>query len=79
MKFQVVFAFLLLIGVCYGRAIGWTNKDGSEQPDIPLDFLQNVKPSRFVPINSALFFRRFEPCQEGYQRDVLGICREVWD
>ncbi|CAH2086266.1 unnamed protein product [Euphydryas editha] len=44
----------------------------------PIDVL-NLKPTRFVPINNVLFFKSFEPCEDGFKRDVLGICREVWD
>ncbi|OWR47520.1 hypothetical protein KGM_212125B, partial [Danaus plexippus plexippus] len=43
------------------------------------NILQTLKPTRFVPLNSPQFFKISEPCKDGYKRDAMGICREVWD
>ncbi|XP_063360007.1 uncharacterized protein LOC134649218 [Cydia amplana] len=41
---------------------------------------RNIKPNRFVPLNNPIFFMGHTPCpEEGFKRDYLGICREVWD
>ncbi|KAJ0180648.1 hypothetical protein K1T71_004052 [Dendrolimus kikuchii] len=61
-----------------------TDSAGSEvvayrENEVPIDVIQNIKPSRFVPINSALFFINYPPCENGFERDVLGVCREVWE
>ncbi|XP_063531633.1 uncharacterized protein LOC134742420 [Cydia strobilella] len=41
---------------------------------------RNIKPNRFVPLNNPIFFMGQMPCpEEGFKRDYLGICREVWD
>ncbi|XP_063378336.1 uncharacterized protein LOC134665335 [Cydia fagiglandana] len=41
---------------------------------------RNIKPNRFVPLNNQIFFMGHMPCpEEGFKRDYLGICREVWD
>ncbi|CAH2241238.1 jg3301 [Pararge aegeria aegeria] len=80
---------LLIFGVvCQARHIRPGNFDqdevifeeiNNERPDIPINIFRNLKPSRFVPLNSDIFFKSIEPCKDGFQRDVLGICREVWD
>uniref|UniRef100_A0A2A4K0E2 Uncharacterized protein n=1 Tax=Heliothis virescens TaxID=7102 RepID=A0A2A4K0E2_HELVI len=46
---------------------------------MPIEVIRNIKPSRFVPVNNVLFFMRYPPCDEGFERDLLGVCREVWD
>ncbi|KAM3963092.1 uncharacterized protein ACR2FA_002857 [Aphomia sociella] len=43
------------------------------------DEIRNVIPTRFVPINDAMFFKSYPPCEEGFERDLHGVCREVWD
>ncbi|XP_061712492.1 uncharacterized protein LOC133521504 [Cydia pomonella] len=41
---------------------------------------RNIKPNRFMPLNNQIFFMGQMPCpEEGFKRDYLGICREVWD
>ncbi|KAJ8725773.1 hypothetical protein PYW08_003956 [Mythimna loreyi] len=46
---------------------------------MPIEVIRNIKPNRFVPVNNALFFMRYPPCEEGFERDLVGVCREVWD
>lgn len=37
-------------------------------------------PYRFAPLNRDYVYKVGVPCkEEGYKRDVIGICREVWD
>ncbi|KAI8434787.1 hypothetical protein MSG28_003300 [Choristoneura fumiferana] len=50
-----------------------------ENTDVPVDIIRNIKPNRFVPINNAIFFMGYLPCQDGFKRDFMGVCREVWD
>ncbi|CAH0604825.1 unnamed protein product [Chrysodeixis includens] len=46
---------------------------------MPIEVITHLKPSRFVPVNNVLFFTHYPPCEEGFTRDILGVCREVWD
>ncbi|KPI91618.1 hypothetical protein RR46_15122 [Papilio xuthus] len=46
---------------------------------VPNDVAPNYQSSGFVPMNNILFFKVFPPCEEGFRRDILGVCREVWD
>ncbi|CAK1581739.1 unnamed protein product [Parnassius mnemosyne] len=40
----------------------------------------NIKPNNgFVPMNNIIFFKTYPRCGNGFKRDVLGVCREVWD
>ncbi|XP_047988894.1 uncharacterized protein LOC125228387 [Leguminivora glycinivorella] len=62
-----------------------TEKDGEaaeirEYVEVIEKIPRNVKPNRFVPRNDPIFFMGHMPCpEEGFKRDYLGICREVWD
>ncbi|KAG6452723.1 hypothetical protein O3G_MSEX007769 [Manduca sexta] len=91
---KIVLLLVLLCGVmCCGMHIhprGAVHTEGEMTHDemrepvtsddgIPIDVLRNLKPTRFVPINSVLFFKSYPPCEPGFERDLIGVCREVWD
>ncbi|KAJ8722570.1 hypothetical protein PYW07_003750 [Mythimna separata] len=46
---------------------------------MPIEVIRNIKPNRFIPVNNVLFFMSYPPCEEGFERDLVGVCREVWD
>ncbi|CAH0721806.1 unnamed protein product, partial [Brenthis ino] len=79
-------AFLVLVGVmCQARHIhpGHILEndiifEDLNTEDTPVDIL-HLKQTRFVPLNRESFFKTYEPCEDGFKRDALGICREVWD
>ncbi|CAB3255362.1 unnamed protein product [Arctia plantaginis] len=50
-----------------------TNIDGME-----IEMIRRIKPSWFVPVNNVLFFKSYPPCEDGFERDLRGVCREVW-
>nr|AON96629.1 hypothetical protein [Bicyclus anynana] len=85
---KIVFVLLAFVVVCQARHIHPGYFDPEEVlfeeinnggADMPIEVYRHLQPSRFVPLNSAIFFKSIEPCEDGFKRDVLGICREVWD
>ncbi|RVE47977.1 hypothetical protein evm_007385 [Chilo suppressalis] len=54
-------------------------EDAAKDTDgIDIVDIQNVKQNGLVPVNSALFFKVYAPCEDGFERDAFGICRDVW-
>ncbi|OWR49390.1 hypothetical protein KGM_212125A, partial [Danaus plexippus plexippus] len=83
MAFRIFLSLVLTCGilVCQARHIHPGNDGGNlyrieTVNDEPINILQTLKPTRFVPLNSPQFFKISEPCKDGYKRDAMGICRE---
>ncbi|CAF4938038.1 unnamed protein product [Pieris macdunnoughi] len=74
---KYAFCVLMIVVLVEGRYFHPSISTETKSED--LDIYRNMKPNRFVPINNVMSFKIYDPCTNGLKRDVVGICREVWD
>ncbi|CAH4037285.1 unnamed protein product [Pieris brassicae] len=76
---KYTFCVLMIVVLVEGRYFHPSVYSQTKSEELPMDIYRNMKANRFVPINNVMFFKIYDPCMNGLKRDVVGICREVWE